>query len=582
MVRVETGSPSLAPSLAPSPAVTQKDNSDAFYENKIILFGAAALVGACCICLLYGCFTVLKLFVVREKKGKEQKSEEEEAYDAKTRDVERYAGSGSGSTRQEEEEEERVKGKGGDDEDEDEDEDEDDDEDSSDPGHAMSHTVKHHPPSLSSSPSPLLAALDTQTTPPPGFSAPLSRSASQRFSSLQRASSSSSMTSSRSPHLKTRLSSLDEPEGLMMTPIDTNRDKDKNEKKKEDSAGGDSRGDNLSRFASSPAMGAPKTSRHDTGAGVDRDAKGWEEKFSESKQRVYWKSLSTGKSTWKNPHDPRDPRTAAKGGGGGERWTPPPITSSPSPFPSPHLQRNNSRGRDIDRDRDRDTSEPDGKSRTDRRDGIELQEAPPLSRGLSLPPTGGRYHHEEGREEEEWEEKFSMTKQRVYWKNKTSGKSTWKNPYDSTGRAAVQLGRTLSSPSPSPSPILPPSPSPRAGMMAASRAVQSSRGAMDNTNDEGWEEKFSESKQRVYWKSLSTGKSTWKNPHDPRDPRTAAKGGGGGMLSRGHSTPQLSGPRSSSKSNSSGTSNDAPNTPSKRSKAPKAKAQFEDRSMLSL
>jgi hypothetical protein len=84
--------------------------------------------------------------------------------------------------------------------------------------------------------------------------------------------------------------------------------------------------------------------------------------------------------------------------------------------------------------------------------------------------------------EEEWEELFSEKHQKKYWKNKASGKTSWKDP-KTTGDAIAKVESETAKPTE----------------------------ASGSTNDE-WEELFSEKHNRKYWKNKSTGKTQWTNP----------------------------------------------------------------------
>jgi len=90
---------------------------------------------------------------------------------------------------------------------------------------------------------------------------------------------------------------------------------------------------------------------------------------------------------------------------------------------------------------------------------------------------------------EEWVELFSEKKQRPYWKNTITNESTWKKPpsllEETTAPAPAEPTQKVSK--------------------AAPEATQAKEA-------EVWQEKYSDKKQKPYWKNTVTGESTWTNP----------------------------------------------------------------------
>jgi hypothetical protein len=89
-----------------------------------------------------------------------------------------------------------------------------------------------------------------------------------------------------------------------------------------------------------------------------------------------------------------------------------------------------------------------------------------------------------------WEEKFSTKHQRKFWRHKVTGEMTWKRPNVTTIADNHDLNN-------------------------ASNLDNS--GNIDEELLAQWEEKFSETHKRKYWKNKVTGESTWKNPWKAND-----------------------------------------------------------------
>jgi chromosome segregation ATPase len=161
----------------------------------------------------------------------------------------------------------------------------------------------------------------------------------------------------------------------------------------------------------------------------------WEEKFHSGKQRKYWKNKATGKTTWSEP-----------------------FVKTPSG--------------DVVKFSATSTSSATSESSSSNM-------------------------------EEEWEEKFSVQHKKKYWKNKTTGKTSWKEPSPPPQSAAsvTEPGGLAGSLKKS------------ASTLKAERAVSCTADTTETEEVEWeWEEKFHAAKNRKYWKNKKTGKSTWTEP----------------------------------------------------------------------
>ena len=77
-----------------------------------------------------------------------------------------------------------------------------------------------------------------------------------------------------------------------------------------------------------------------------------------------------------------------------------------------------------------------------------------------------------------WEKMYSEKYKRDYWKNKTTGETTWKEP--------------------------------KAAAVTAAAATSVDAAAVATSNE--WEKMYSEKYKRDYWKNKTTGETTWKEP----------------------------------------------------------------------
>jgi hypothetical protein len=118
-------------------------------------------------------------------------------------------------------------------------------------------------------------------------------------------------------------------------------------------------------------------------------------------------------------------------------------------------------------------------------------------------PTGGNASSKKSKSEEasvvseskvsselsDWVKGFNEKHQRDFWKNKTTGETTWKDPNKGTDKASNE-----------------------ASAMSETKAAGSD-----------WVKGFNEKHQRDFWKNKTTGETTWK---DPAKAGTTAKSGG--------------------------------------------------------
>jgi hypothetical protein len=161
----------------------------------------------------------------------------------------------------------------------------------------------------------------------------------------------------------------------------------------------------------------------------------WIEKYSEKKQKPYWKNLRTQKSTWKNPF--MAPTLISSTGSPG-------LGDEPNIFDSDFVQHS---------------------------------------------------------AHSEWIEKYSVKKQKPYWKNLVTNKSTWRNPFSHFEEERGIMYSTHT-----------PEPQERIEIAHPASTLADSNMRMNHVSD--WEEKFSQSKQKSYWKHKITRETSWKSPHE--------------------------------------------------------------------
>lgn len=227
---------------------------------------------------------------------------------------------------------------------------------------------------------------------------------------------------------------------------------------------------------------ADKAEAPSTAAPSSSSASDWQESFSASKNRKYWTNKATGESTWKDPHS--NPKEAAL------------VSQLKSAMSSgvtlkPASERDKEQEKEAEKDEEEKEKAKGKEKKKDKkgeREGEKEKEKegkPAKSKTRDAPSsaaTGG-----------DWDELFSTSKQKKYWKNKTTGESTWKDPTTSAPAADADAADT--------------------GNTGADAAGGSKSGAKAAAASVGeWEEYYSASKQKKYWKNRTTGESTWKQP----------------------------------------------------------------------
>jgi len=217
----------------------------------------------------------------------------------------------------------------------------------------------------------------------------------------------------------------------------------------------------------------------------------WEEKFHAGKQRKYWKNKATGKTTWNEPYVKAASGDVVK-------------ISETTHRPVATESAENDDGEWLEKFSEKHQkkywqNKKTGKSSWKMPPGFtatSVSEDPPIALAASVRKNAAVIRQGSSQMEDveswDWEEKFHEGKQRKYWKNKTTGKSTWTKP-----------------------------PKPSATVTETPDPTQSSANGHDSSQESPWgsewQEAFSVAKNRAYWKNIKTGKSQWTEP-----PRVAA------------------------------------------------------------
>lgn len=240
---------------------------------------------------------------------------------------------------------------------------------------------------------------------------------------------------------------------------------------------------NKNTTPASAAKEGSDTAADTRAASVDAsaDASEWVEGFNEKHQRKYWKNKTTGKTSWKNPLSTAPSSNtsvaseavstaigATAAAGGGDGWV---------------------EGYSEKHQRKYWKSKATGKtSWTDPAKSSQSASASVVS-ASSIPPSSDA--DKKAAAEEEWVEGYSEKHKRKYWKNKTTGKTSWTDPHKNESDSASSKAK--------------------AGGDAASDAVEPSSASSNSVVSE-WVEGYSEKHQRKYWKHKETGKTSWKDP----------------------------------------------------------------------
>ena len=239
-----------------------------------------------------------------------------------------------------------------------------------------------------------------------------------------------------------------------------------------------------SNSGSSSAKEKTPPQRHDNEEEAEKDE--WVEGFSKKHDKKYWKNKTTGKTSWVDPTKekqkatggemPDTKSTAAKSASVSTEWV--------EGFSKKHDRKYWKNARTGK------TSWTDPNSE----DGNKSAEAHPSS-SASAP----EQESHSGTGSSEWEEGFNKKHNRKYWKNKATGKISWKQPVGSTA-AADDMGTA-------PAPGKPPS---------DPKEETSSQQPGKAEEEEGeWVEGFSKKHDKKYWKNKTTGKTSWTAPSKP-------------------------------------------------------------------
>ena len=237
------------------------------------------------------------------------------------------------------------------------------------------------------------------------------------------------------------------------------------------------------------------------------DTAEWDELYSEKHKRKYWKNKTTGKTSWSAPQLQIEPNTITEEKGEttlvevstsstmqpvGDQWE--------ELFSEKHKRKywkNKSTGKTSWTDPERNA---------------------PVANALSTitDTTSGENSKSDS---SEWEELYSEKHKKKYWKNKSTGKSTWIDPVEKVAPSGAKPTETA-----------PPS-APSTTLKVEVAAVP----AVTATEDE-WEELFNQKHQRKYWKNKSTGKSSWTKPNTASSAVSAV----GAVVDKGEAKPETS------------------------------------------
>ena len=207
--------------------------------------------------------------------------------------------------------------------------------------------------------------------------------------------------------------------------------------------------------------------------GSDKKLSGWEARFDLKSMKNYWKNLLTGEKTWKDPSDtPGDD-----------------LSDKTAPTASPTKLKEIKQMVVIE----------SNVNDNDNKDGNGVDEEK-VSR---------------------WEERFDTKSGKRYWKNLDTSEKTWKNPYGVSND--VKTGTTQSNSASLVSSSSSSSSQGRRASMPSTQSFSTLQGAPQGkevgTGD--WEQKVDPKSGRKYWKNISTGIRTWKNPQSVDDSNDA-------------------------------------------------------------
>ena len=199
----------------------------------------------------------------------------------------------------------------------------------------------------------------------------------------------------------------------------------------------------------------------------------WVEKYSEKHKKKFWKHKTTGETTWKEPPKPVAPATSSVEKKGDV---------------------NVNADKAVEWEWVEKYSEKHKKKFWKHKTtGETTWKEPPKP---VAPATSSAEKKDDGNVnpdkavEWEWVEKYSEKHKKKFWKHKTTGETTWKEP---------------------PKPVAPATSSADDGNVNADKAVEWE-----------WEEKYSEKHKKKFWKHKTTGETTWKEPPKPVAPATSS------------------------------------------------------------
>ncbi len=204
----------------------------------------------------------------------------------------------------------------------------------------------------------------------------------------------------------------------------------------------------------------------------------WVEKYSEKKGKPYWKNSKTGESTWTNPFPVVSEAMTNKGNSNEKS----------------HKTGNNAKAEKHDVKRK--NIHQDNDSVDDSREGSDVES------GSGVDSDGS-----EQSVDPIWEEKFSVKKNKPYWKNTTTGESTWEKP----APAKKLHSQGISKPSKTSSAKKDTRTDDHSDDDGASLSTPEST---EKELPEGWEVRHSKTKGRHYYVNKKLQISQWHFPTD--------------------------------------------------------------------
>jgi hypothetical protein len=207
--------------------------------------------------------------------------------------------------------------------------------------------------------------------------------------------------------------------------------------------------------ATKPAADSAAAAPAESGSPYNPDE--WEEKFDKKKEKKYWKNKATGKATY------NDPSKEAK---------------SAAPAAAPAESGSSYNADEWEEKFDKKKEKKYWKNKVTGKATYN----DPSKEAKSAAPTAAPAASAAAAVSDLWEEKFDKKSNRKYWKNKETGKSTFKDP-------ATEAKK-----------------SDEASVVSGTSTVATASHAAD------WVEKFSDKHGRKYWKHKVTGAISWTAP----------------------------------------------------------------------